>query len=462
MPNALSFLVLAAWPFVTIGIFGKLPVGRAVIWSLLVAYLFLPPPPAGIDPPLMPPLTKETLPSMSAFVVAFVLYGSKMTMLPRSWPARILMITFVVSPFATVLTNQEPVFFGRVGLPGLRLFEGLALMINQFMLLMPFILAYNFLAKVKDQRDLLIAFLGTGLVYSLLMLIEVRMAPQLNIWIYGFFQHQFSQAIRFGGFRPFVFLYHGLWVAFYALMVLAAVAALWRGEKKGRFKTFCLGATGYMWVVLFLCKSMASFLYSMVLIPLIVFFGRNTHYRVAAVLAFLAVAYPLAKGMGLVPTQYLLDQAAAFDAERSRSLEFRFMNEDVLLDRAYEKPLFGWGSWGRNHIHDPYTGNILTVTDGRWVIVIGVFGWVGFLAEFVLLAWPIFILAARSFVLTRDDEVSPWLGPLALILAFNLFDLLPNATITTLTWLISGAMLGYLEQGMERFRRDKEHLKSVM
>jgi hypothetical protein len=34
----------------------------------------------------------------------------------------------------------------------------------------------------------------------------------------------------------------------------------------------------------------------------------------------------------------------------------------------------------------------------------------------------------------------------ALILAVNVFDLIPNATITPLTWMFAGAVLGLAEQ----------------
>ena len=57
-------------------------------------------------------------------------------------------------------------------------------------------------------------------------LFEVRFSPQLNIWIYGFFQHDFQQMIRGGSFRPIVFLPHGLWVALFFLSTLVAAAAL--------------------------------------------------------------------------------------------------------------------------------------------------------------------------------------------------------------------------------------------
>ncbi|MDU8926216.1 hypothetical protein RXV86_02355 [Alisedimentitalea sp. MJ-SS2] len=460
-PNTLAFLVLAVWPLVSFALFRKLDTGRAIIWSLLLGYLFLPPPPAVFDFPLMPPLSKQTMPPVIAFLIVFFMRGREMTLFPRSNVAKLLMLVFVISPLATVLTNGEPVFWGRVGLPALRIIEAISLMVQQGMLLLPFILARNFLSAPDDQRDLLFALVAAGLVYSLPMLIEVRLSPQLNIWIYGYFQHSFDQMVRFGGFRPIVFLYHGLWVAFFALTVVAAAAALWRGSEGG-MKSFAFGATGYMWVVLVLCKSVASIGYSLVLVPLVAFAGRTLQFRLAATLALLALAYPAMRGADLVPTTWLVEQASAIDTDRAASLEFRFDNEQVLLDRAREKPVFGWGSWGRNHILDPVSGEILTVTDGRWVITIGVYGWVGFLAEFGLLAWPLLLLAVRSHGVERG-EISPWLGPLALILGFNLFDLLPNATITTLTFLISGMMLGYIEGKMpDRARRRDSKLRSMM
>ena len=109
-----------------------------------------------------------------------------------------------------------------------------------------------------------------------------------------------------------------------------------------------------------------------------------------------------------------------------------------------ERPFFGWGSWGRNHIYDA-SGTILTTTDGRWIITMGVYGWVGFLAEFGLLTLPILLLWRRTTGVV-SGAIPPWLGGLALIHVINVIDLLPNATITPMTWLIAGALLGYGEE----------------
>ena len=87
--------------------------------------------------------------------------------------------------------------------------------------------------------------------------------------------------------------------------------------------------------------------------------------------------------------------AEAIDPARAPSLAYRFLNEDILLEHARDKPLFGWGSWNRHRVFDPETGQATTTTDGAWVILIGTRGWVGYLAIFGLLAAPVILLAAN-------------------------------------------------------------------
>ena len=440
MPNFLAYLMLVLWPAISGVMFRRLPVGRAIIASLLVAYLFLPPPPAGFDFPLLPPLTKETIPSLVMILACLILYRGKIALLPETKVGRILVVVFVCSPLATVLTNVEPVFWGQMALPALKLREAFSTMIQQFMLIAPFLMARNFLRNPDDHRDILKALFLGGMVYSVLMLVEVRLSPQLNIWVYGYFQHNFDQMIRFGGFRPIVFLYHGLWVSFFTLTAVVAAVALARGSVTRVAVGFWLAAA-YLLVVLVLSKSLGAILYGAVLVPLVTVLSSRMQLRVAALLAFVALAYPLLKGADLVPQEAMLQQASDFDADRSNSLRFRFQQETILLERAQEKPLFGWGLWGRNHIWDGATKTILTVTDGRWILIIGVLGWIGFLAEFGLLALPIFLMWRKS----GQGQLSPWVGPMALMLGINMIDLIPNATLTPLTWLMAGAILGYAE-----------------
>ncbi|MFP7672284.1 O-antigen ligase family protein [Marivita sp. S0852] len=443
MPNALATLTLALWPVVTVVLFLKLPPGRAVIATLLIGYLFLPEPPAGFDFPLVPPLTKHTIPALSALVMWLWLYGHQKNFLPRSPVTNGLFLLFIFSPIATTILNTEPVEWGQFQIQGMGLRDALAIVIQQVLLIIPFLLARRFLATAEDQRDLMYAFMIGGVIYALPMLIEIRLSPQLNFWIYGYYQHDFIQTIRFGGFRPMVFLYHGIWAAFFLLMAILSAYALWRTEKTKRnwiLLIIAVALTG----VLILAKSLGAWLFAAVLIPVVLFIGSRWQMRLAVCIATFAVAYPALKGVDLVPQDRLLEFAERIDPARAQSLGFRFGNENQLLERASEKPFFGWGNYDRNQIMNPATGEIETVTDGRWVILIGQFGWLGFLAEFGLLVLPIFMLWRETRYRT-PDSYSLLIVPMSLILAVNVFDMLPNATLTPLTWLMAGALTGYAE-----------------
>ncbi|MET4103858.1 hypothetical protein ABIE58_003305 [Roseovarius sp. MBR-78] len=447
MPNAFAYLVLAAWPLVVLAMFSRWPLRRALVWSLLGAYLFLPPPPTGFDFPMMPPLTKESLPSLATFAICLWharRAGAAVPLLPEGGLARVLVVVFVLSPVATILTNPEPVFYGQIGLPGLGLKDMVAQVILQFVLLIPFLLARAHLATPEGLRELVLAIALGGLIYSLPMLVEIRLSPQINTWVYGYFQHSFEQMMRQGGFRPIVFLYHGLWVAFYTVMAIVCALALAR-EADARRRVLWTGAALYLGVVLVLSKSLGSLLFGVALAPMALFLPAYLQIRIAGLIALAALAYPVLKGAGLVPVDWMLEQAARVSPDRAGSLKFRFDNEDTLMERALEKPFFGWGSWGRNHILDPVSGALLTVTDGRWIILIGVFGWVGYIAEFGLIALPVLLLWVHGRHLPQAGWVC-LVGPVALILAVNLVDMIPNATLTPLTWLFAGAVLGLAER----------------
>jgi hypothetical protein len=460
MPNGLAFLVLAISPLICVVIFRSLPPGRALIVSLMGAYLFLPPQPTAFDFPLIPALNKESLPALTVLILCFALYKDEMTLIPQSKLVRVMLALVLLGPMGTTITNLEPVFFGRIGLPGMSPKDMLSVAFRQILEITPFLLARNFLATRAGHRDLLIALVIGGVIYSFPMLLEVRLSPQLNIWIYGFFQHSFEQMMRQGGFRPIVFLYHGLWAAFFVMSSVVAAVILLRAEE-GRTKTYAMVAGVYLFVVLVLCKSLASLMYCIFLVPAVLLVPRRLQIWAALGFAVLALAYPTLKGAGLIPERALLEQASKISEDRAGSLKYRFDNENVLLERAMEKPVFGWGSWGRNQILDPVTGVSETVSDGYWVIVLGVFGWVGWLGVFGLLLSPIFLMwkKLRGSVL---ENASPYVMGMGLLLGINVFDLLPNATLTPMTWLIAGALVGYAERDDIYVRKRTQKLTSVM
>ncbi|MCC6305025.1 MAG: hypothetical protein IT545_07490 [Rhodobacteraceae bacterium] len=478
MPNALAYLALMAWPLVVAGLFLRLPVPRALVWSILGGYLLLPPV-AAFNLPGVPALDKVSIPNLAALVATVValragrlaaaarrharppVMGAVRT--PAEEPAAalaealrpppaiwLLLALFLASPLATVLTNTDPALYADGpavhAIPGLRLYDSVSVIVQQGILLVPFFLARRLLASAAALGDLVRALALAGLALSLPMLLEIRLSPQLNVWVYGFFQHDFLQMMRGGGFRPIVFLEHALWVAFFAMTAVLAALALAR-EAAAEARPAWIAAALWLAAVLVLSRTLGPLVLLVALAPAVVLAPRRWQHRLAAAMAAVAVLYPLLRGAGLIPTEAIVARIAEFAPDRAHSLAFRFENEDLLLDRAALRPWFGWGSWGRNHLYDPATGRMLTVSDGRWIIVMGVFGWLGYLAEFGLLALPLVWLGLRHGAAAAAPA-----GVLALILGANMIDLLPNASLIPFTWLVAGALTGHAE-ALARGRR---------
>ena len=440
--NSLAYLMLVVWPVISWILFTKLDPARALVWTVLGAYMFLPPV-IAIDLPLVPDFDKYAVGNLAALVAVLFLLRHRFGVWPGSRIGQGFMVLYLVSPFATVLTNSDEIWFQMAGLPAMRLYDSLAVVANQFIVLIPFWLARKYLASDEGMRALLVALMLAGLVYSLPMLFESRMSPQLNLMFYGFFQHDFSQAIRFGGYRPFVFMPHGLWVAFFAMMCFVAAVALLKvgpAARRPGLLFICL----YLLVLLILCRSVGPVIYALLLVPLLLIASRRLQVVVAGLMVLVVITYPLLRGLHLIPVDDILNFAIGMNAERGASLQFRLLNEELLLDRAAERPWFGWGSYGRGLLHDPWTGQINVIADGGWIITLGTFGWAGYIAEFGLLALPVGLMM-REALRQPSAALSPFACAVVLILAANLFDMLPNDTLIPFTWLMAGAVLGHAE-----------------
>ena len=111
-----------------------------------------------------------------------------------------------------------------------------------------------------------------------------------------------------------------------------------------------------------------------------------------------------------------------------------------LLAKANQKPFFGWGTWGRNRVYDQESGTDVSITDGAWILRFGMFGWLGYLSLFGLFATAVW--KALSDVRGPVTSSTIILGGLTLILAVNLTDLIPNANLFPLTFLMAGSIAG--------------------
>ena len=441
-PNIIAYAALLAWPFVVWQFYRRMDPARALIWTIVAGYLLLPPA-TRFDFPVVPDFDKDSLPALLAAGLSLFLLRDRISLWPDSMLGRLLILFFFLSPFVTVLTNGDPIPIKESDdIPGMRIYDSVAAVANHVIYALPLFLGRRYLATPWAARALLTAIVAGGLAYSIPMLIESRFSPQMNVWVYGFFQHDFFQTIRQGGYRPVVFLPHGLWVAMFTFMCLGAAAVFLRmGPAEARPKQ--LGVFLYLAIMLVVCKSAGVVVYALAMLPLIFLAPRRWQVFCSALIAVIVMTYPLLRGAHMVPLDAILDYARGLSAERAWSLQFRIENEEILLARASERPWFGWGGYARNFTHDPVTGKILNIADGAWVIQIGTYGWLGYLAEFGLLCLPLWLLGREALV--RQATFAPEVAGMSLIFAFSLLDLLPNGTLVPLTWLMAGSLLGQAE-----------------
>lgn len=360
----------------------------------------------------------------------------------------VIIAALLLSTIITFLTNRSGLTYGPVRLPAIRPYDMPAMMLNFIVMLLPFWVGWQFLRGPEASRTLLRMLAISGLVYACLVLFEVRMAPQLNTWIYGFFPHGWQQHLRAGGFRPIVFLAHGLRVGIYLSVAVMAAASLMRLEQTSRGRMRWGLATAFLLATLLMSKNLGATGITLLMLGVIFFVPQRMKLLFAGAISAVVLFYPMARALDVVPTQAVAGLAAKINTERAGSLEFRFNQEDILLQRAMQKPVAGWGIWGRSRVYDTETGEDISVTDGTWIIFFGMHGWIGYLGIFGLLCVVPIRMGLRSKTLAPNGyDIA-----LVVLLAGNLIDLLPNSSLVPPVWLVAGALWGRyaaLRQGRE-------------
>jgi hypothetical protein len=405
---------------------------------------------ADIKFAMIPTFDKSSVPNLAAlFGCAFV--GGRFVKLWNGFGlAELLLVAIAICPFITAELNSDPIQIGRtVVLPAVSSYDAGSEVITQFIALIPFFLGRQIFRSRADTEEILRVLAIAGLIYSLPAIFEIRFSPRLHPDIYGYVPNAgpwFVEQMRAGGFRPAVFMGHGLLVAFFFCTTAIAASAFWRTNtqvlRTVRFPAS--GLTVYLVGVLWLCKTVSASLYGVVLVPFVLLTKPKIQISIAVFLVSGALLYPMLRASHLVPTGAVLDLAASTSGtDRAGSLEARLIHESQILGHLDQRFLFGWGRFGRGWVYDN-EGKLISDLDGTWIITLGTLGVIGFLALFGLLALPVFNAAlALRFAGSTQDKV--FLSALSLILAINVFDLLPNSSLSPWTWLVAGALLGRTE-----------------
>ena len=435
-------LALLSWPLISVAFFRKLRLPLAILVTIIGGFLLLPQR-GGLDFPGLT-LNKSSIPALSALCLALIFAARDTSGLrPEGWLPRhplalALLIALPVGAVMTALTNGDPLRYGPTILPGLSLYDAGSMASSALTMILPLLLARRYLADAAAQRLILQVLCIAALGYSLFAIIEMRMSPQMSTWVYGFFPHSFLQHYKAGGWRPVVFLPHGLVLGIFFAMSVMAVVGLARVDAARR-KLWICGAI-WLFVILALSRNFGALLITVALLPVLFFTNIRGQLMVAAIICGVFLAYPAARTANVLPFDQILQLAENIDPQRAASFQIRLDNEEALLAKASERPLFGWGGWSRSRVFNE-AGTDISITDGVWVIVLGLKGWVGYLAQFGLLTVPVFLLWFHR----RRYEIGMESSVLAVILAVNLVDMIPNSSNVPVTWLLAGALWGRLE-----------------
>ncbi len=439
MPNLFANLVFFIWPLIVMWILRRNTTANAIFIAITCSVLFLP---SGFsfDFPLLPPLERDSITALS-LIFFLLVSGKKIRAFPPGFPTKIL-IGYFVTIIISVELNTDPVMIGGRFLQGLTHYDIISSLIRLFLVLVPFFLGRQYLNNLKDNEGIFKILGILGLIYTLPMLIEIRLSPQFHYWVYGYSTGNFFQMMRGDGYRPMVFLGHGLGLAFWFATCIIAILAL--KKNKVRFtKVSTANVIIYMLVVLLLCKTWSAMLYVGVAMYAISKVQPLKQVKWALLLSTLILLYPLSKATDVFPDREIISTIQQYSLERAESLDFRFVNEDLLLDHALERPYFGWNGWGRNRVYNQY-GKDITITDGRWVIEFGVYGAVGFFFYYALYLVTLYY-ALKNIQYIRDPKEKVYFATLALILAIGLIDSIPNTGMISMHLLLAGALLGQAE-----------------
>jgi hypothetical protein len=192
-------------------------------------------------------------------------------------------------------------------------------------------------------------------------------------------------------------------------------------------------------VTFVLCKSLGA-MAILAGVCVALFAARWLRVRtVLMALAAIPVLYVADRVAGTGVTWRAVDAAAIVSPERARSLQTRLTNEVLLVEKAMERPVFGWGGWGRSRVHDD-EGKDISTTDGLWVITLGCQGMVGLAG---LLGWELLpalavIRRVRRGSLGSAEAAAPL--ALSVVLLMVAIDSLPNAPSLPVYMVISGGL----------------------
>ena len=418
------------WLPLTFILFSMLQARQAAIISLFFGWLFLPN--ANYDFPNIPSYTKiaaTCLPIMLCTAFFNVQRLIKLSLGKLDIP----ILIWCFCPLASSLSN------------GLGLYDGISGVIHHFFEWgAPYAIGKMYFYDARGIRELAKWVVIGGLIYIPFCLWEMRMGANLHQHFYGFRIDQFVTTIRFGGIRPVVFFTHGIALGVWMMSSLLMGIWLWRTKSIQILCGFSMGINVVaLFVVFLLCRSLNAIV--LFVVGLGVYYGIRT-WRwnfLVLILALLPIVYIASRNTGIITSDQLIETTKNVNSERAVSLGARLFHEEQMVDKAWNRPLFGWAGWGRHRLYNDYGENI-SITDAFWVLAFGINGLVGLISVGLVLLLPTFIFWRKYHLADwGDPKLAPIVGFVCIIPLYTI-DCLMNAMINPIYTVAAGGTLAWL------------------
>ncbi|MEG4988098.1 O-antigen ligase domain-containing protein [Microcoleus sp. BR0-C5] len=438
-----ALIPLAMFGFIPVVfyLFLRFPPLRAVIISFVVGWLFLPQ--ASYPIPLLPAYTKISAACYGILLGTLIYDTTRITSFKPGW-LDVPMVIYCLCPIVSQVSNG--------GSP-------ISPTVNQIVTWgLPYFLGRLYVGNLEGLRQLAIGIFAGGLAYIPFTLFEGVMGPTTHQLVYGVNAfNDWGQARRMGGWRPVVFMQHGLMVGLW--MMTAALIAVWLWQTgtlkkfQGRnIKTLAIILT----IAFFLCRSTGA--YSLFGIALLILFSAKW-FRTSLPLLFIIgyiVFYLYIAASGQFSSKEVVEFITQiFGEERAGSLKFRFDMEEILGEKARQRFLFGWGDAGGNRVYDGY-GKDISVTDSLWIIAFGVNGAVGLVSLFSSLLLPVIVFCVFKYPARTwsNPKVAP-AAALGVALTMYVFDCVLNAMTNPIFAMIAGGISGLVLKAPESLKTKK-------
>jgi len=426
-------LALFAWLIAFVLLYRKFRDPRAYfLTNMLGAWLFLPE--SSVDLYLLPDLTKYTAFSIPALISVFKFGrrdGTEFRLKKWDWP----MLVFCTVPIFTSLDND------------LGLWDGLSSSINTFLIWgVPYYLGRRYFRSIADLEFILLGVAAAVVAYLPFIWFEVIMSPRLHQIVYGYNQADWVEHIRYGGWRPKVFMQHGLMLAFFVSISVLAVSALRdRGIRTKIAGTRLSVIEKILMVTVVACKSGNGFVILVMTILARVMKKAGIGRVLLLSLVLLIPSYLTARIGGYWDgTDLVKTVESVSDAQRAGSLRARMVQEDIFLHKAEQKWLFGWGGWARAFPVNEYGIRETRGVDSLWIIVYSQNGLIALVSLYwVFLAAP-FVVATRARTLALESRERSFVYMVSFIPIFFMVDCLVNAMVSPLYPMVAGSLTAVL------------------